>query len=138
MSTIIDKFKKQYSFPLDQFQLDAMDALLDGSSVLVTAPTGSGKTVIAEFSVFDAIDRNLRTIYTTPLKALSNQKYHDLCQQYGNGYVGLVTGDTSINPDAPVVVMTTEILRNILYQDITRLDEVIYIVLDECHYMNDP
>ncbi|RYX97894.1 DEAD/DEAH box helicase, partial [bacterium] len=115
----------------------ACTSLLDGKSVLVTAPTGSGKTVIAEFSIFDAIDRGLKTIYTTPLKALSNQKFRDLGEEYGPSYVGLVTGDLSINPDAPILVMTTEILRNILYQDIRRLDDVMYVVLDECHYMND-
>lgn len=134
---VIKDFKKNYSFPLDEFQIKAIKTLLDGKSVLVTAPTGSGKTVIAEFTVFDSLDRNLRAIYTTPLKALSNQKFRDLCDQYGPAYVGLLTGDTSINPEAPILVMTTEILRNILYQDISRLDHVLYVVLDECHYMND-
>jgi superfamily II RNA helicase len=136
-SKVIKDFKNKYSFPLDDFQIKAIKALLDGQSVLVTAPTGSGKTVIAEFTVFDSLDRNLRAIYTTPLKALSNQKFRDLCDQYGPAYVGLLTGDTSINPEAPILVMTTEILRNILYQDISRLDHVLYVVLDECHYMND-
>ena len=136
-NTVIKDFKKIFPFPLDDFQIDAIKSLLDGKSVLVTAPTGSGKTVIAEFTVFDALDRNLKTIYTTPLKALSNQKFRDLSEQYGAAYIGLLTGDTAINPDAPILVMTTEILRNILYQDIRRLDDVLYVVLDECHYMND-
>lgn len=137
MQKITKEFQKKFSFPLDKFQIKAAESLLAGKSVLVTAPTGSGKTVIAEFSVFDALDRGLKTIYTTPLKALSNQKFRDFTEEYGAGYVGLLTGDLSINPDAPILVMTTEILRNILYQDIRRLDDIMYVVLDECHYMND-
>jgi superfamily II RNA helicase len=128
---------KSYPFPLDQFQIRAAEALLERKSVLVTAPTGSGKTVIAEFAIFDALDRNLKTIYTTPLKALSNQKFRDLSEQYGSNNVGLLTGDVSINSGAKILVMTTEILRNILYQDISRTDDVLYVILDECHYMND-
>jgi superfamily II RNA helicase len=134
---IVNSFANKYEFPLDKFQIEAIHSLLNGNSVLVSAPTGSGKTLIAEFAVFDALDRNLKVIYTTPLKALSNQKYYDFCEEYGTGYVGLLTGDISINPNAPIVVMTTEILRNILYQDIRRLDSVMYVILDECHYMND-
>lgn len=134
---IIKRFKAQYAFPLDAFQLEAAETLLNGRSVLVTAPTGSGKTVVAEFAIFDALDRQLQVIYTTPLKALSNQKYRDLLTQYPEERVGLVTGDLSINPKADVVVMTTEILRNILYQTPQRLDSVLYVVIDECHYMND-
>ncbi|MBC7476438.1 MAG: DEAD/DEAH box helicase [Candidatus Sericytochromatia bacterium] len=137
MHNLITQFQKKYPFPLDKFQIDACECLIKGESVLVTAPTGSGKTLIAEFTVFDSLDRNLKTIYTTPLKALSNQKFRDLCEEYGTASVGLLTGDTSVNPDAPIIVMTTEILRNILYQDIRRLDDVMYVVLDECHYMND-
>lgn len=137
MQNIIEQFEKSYPFPLDKFQIKAAKALLDRKSVLVTAPTGSGKTVIAEFAIFDALDRNLRTIYTTPLKALSNQKFRDLSEQYGSNNVGLLTGDVSINSGAKILVMTTEILRNILYQDISRTDDVLYVILDECHYMND-
>ncbi|GIW21368.1 MAG: hypothetical protein KatS3mg068_0375 [Candidatus Sericytochromatia bacterium] len=137
MNDILKEFQKKYKFKLDKFQIDAINSLLEGNSVLVTAPTGSGKTLIAEFAVFDALDRNLKVIYTTPLKALSNQKYYDFCQEHGYSNVGLLTGDISINPNAPIIVMTTEILRNILYQDIRRLDSVMYVVLDECHYMND-
>lgn len=134
---IIARFKAQYPFELDAFQIEAAQHLLNGYSVLVTAPTGSGKTIVAEFAIFDALDRRLQVIYTTPLKALSNQKYRDLISQYPEERVGLVTGDLSINPGADVVVMTTEILRNILYQNPQRLDSVLYVVVDECHYMND-
>ncbi|MEK7431727.1 MAG: DEAD/DEAH box helicase [Cyanobacteriota bacterium] len=137
MDDIITKFQDLYKFPLDKFQIDAAKTLLERKSVLVTAPTGSGKTIVAEFTIFDALDKNLKVIYTAPLKALSNQKFRDLSEQYGANNVGLVTGDVSINHTAKIVVMTTEILRNILYQDIRRLDEVIYVILDECHYMND-
>lgn len=134
---IIERFKGRYDFPLDTFQIEAAESLLDGRSVLVTAPTGSGKTIVAEFAIFDALDRRLQVIYTTPLKALSNQKYRDLLEHYPEERVGLVTGDLAINPNADVVVMTTEILRNILYQNPQRLDSVLYVVIDECHYMND-
>ncbi|MEZ0373807.1 MAG: DEAD/DEAH box helicase, partial [Candidatus Sericytochromatia bacterium] len=134
---IIARFKARYPFALDAFQIEASETLLDGRSVLVTAPTGSGKTIVAEFAIFDALDRQLQVIYTTPLKALSNQKYRDLLEHYPEERVGLVTGDLSINPSADVVVMTTEILRNILYQNPRRLDSVLYVVIDECHYMND-
>jgi superfamily II RNA helicase len=134
---IIEQFKARYDFPLDTFQIEAAQELLEGRSVLVTAPTGSGKTIVAEFAIFEALDRKLQVIYTTPLKALSNQKYRDLLEHYPEDQVGLVTGDVSVNPGASVVVMTTEILRNILYQNPHRLDSVLYIVVDECHYMND-
>lgn len=134
---IIERFKAVYPFELDAFQLEAAQTLLNGRSVLVTAPTGSGKTVVAEFAIFDALDRKLQVVYTTPLKALSNQKYRDLLEHYPEERVGLVTGDVSINPKADVVVMTTEILRNILYQNPQRMDSVLYVVIDECHYMND-
>jgi superfamily II RNA helicase len=134
---IVSRFQDRQSFPLDTFQLEAIDALYRGKSVLVTAPTGSGKTIVAEYAIFDALDRGLKLIYTTPLKALSNQKFRDLTEEYGEAQIGLVTGDIAINPSAPIVVMTTEILRNILYQDPSRLDQVLYVVLDEVHYMND-
>ena len=133
----IENFTSRYSFPLDQFQLDAINALTNSESVLVSAPTGSGKTVIAEFGVFDAFEKNKKIVYTTPLKALSNQKYRDFLSQYPENRVGLITGDANINQNAPLVIMTTEILRNILYQDKSRLDNVEYIIIDECHYMND-
>lgn len=137
LPAIIARFQERLSFPLDTFQLEAIEHLYHGRSVLVTAPTGSGKTIVAEYAIFDALDRGLKLIYTTPLKALSNQKFRDLCDEYGESRIGLVTGDIAINPTAPIVVMTTEILRNILYQDPARLDQVIHVVLDEVHYMND-
>src|SRR5438093_10188909 len=105
-------FAARYAFPLDDFQLDAIDALKGGGSVLVAAPTGSGKTVVAEFAIERALDLRGKAFYTTPLKALSNQKYGDLVAKHGAASVGLLTGDNSINADAPVVVMTTEVLRN--------------------------
>jgi superfamily II RNA helicase len=104
-----------FSFPLDDFQLEAISHLDEGNSVVVCAPTGSGKTVIAEYAVELAIRSGKRCFYTTPLKALSNQKLHDLQKKYGEDRVGLLTGDISINRDAPVVVMTTEVFRNMLY-----------------------
>ena len=104
-----------FGFQLDQFQLRALDALDAGSSVLVAAPTGSGKTVVAEYAIDAAVARGKRAFYTAPIKALSNQKYHDLAERLGPHMVGLLTGDNSINGDAPVVVMTTEVLRNMIY-----------------------
>jgi superfamily II RNA helicase len=131
-----------FSFPLDDFQLEAISHLDAGNSVVVCAPTGSGKTVIAEYAVELAIRGGSRCFYTTPLKALSNQKLHDLQKKYGEHRVGLLTGDTSINRDAPVVVMTTEVFRNMLYGtamgDVSKsLHNVAFVILDECHYMND-
>lgn len=131
-----------FPFPLDDFQLEAIGHLDEGSSVVVCAPTGSGKTVIAEYAVELALRRGQRCFYTTPLKALSNQKLHDLQQKYGMDAVGLLTGDTSINRDAKVVVMTTEVFRNMLYgtsfgDKNKNLYKVAFVILDECHYMND-
>lgn len=131
---LIQAFQARQKFPLDPFQLEAMASLVSGRSVLVSAPTGSGKTIVAEFAIFHARAMNQRCIYTTPLKALSNQKYRDLRQDMGDD-VGLVTGDVVINPDAPVLIMTTEILRNILQADPARVDDVAHVVLDEAHYM---
>ncbi|MCU1502620.1 MAG: superfamily helicase, partial [Ilumatobacteraceae bacterium] len=126
-----------YDFPLDQFQLRALDALDNGSSVLVAAPTGSGKTVVAEYAIDDAIRRGKRAFYTAPIKALSNQKYHDLAMRLGPQNVGLLTGDNSINGDAPVVVMTTEVLRNMIYARSAALDALAIVVLDEVHFLQD-
>jgi ATP-dependent RNA helicase HelY len=106
---------KKYSFALDHFQLSAFDAIDAGESVLVAAPTGSGKTVVAEYAIGMARLKGMRAFYTAPIKALSNQKYTELVLMYGNNEVGLLTGDNSINPNAPIVVMTTEVLRNMIY-----------------------
>src|SRR5574344_874675 len=133
-----------YSFPfeLDEFQKEACDYITAGKSVVVCAPTGAGKTVIAEHAIHLALGNGARVFYTTPLKALSNQKYYDFSEKYGNDKVGLLTGDTSINRSAQVVVMTTEVFRNMLYGTnlgavADNLQGVKYVVLDEVHYMND-
>lgn len=134
----IAEFESLYDFPLDSFQHEAIGHLSDGRSVLVAAPTGSGKTVVAEFAVWLSERTNAKTFYTTPLKALSNQKYRDFCAMYGAERVGLLTGDNSLNPEAPVVIMTTEILRNMIYERSSTLYGLRYVVLDECHYLMDP
>lgn len=131
-----------FPFALDNFQKDAIRALDAGKSVVVCAPTGSGKTLIGEYSIHQALARGGRVFYTTPLKALSNQKLRDFRAQFGTEQVGLLTGDISINRDAPILVMTTEIFRNMLYgtpigEVGTSLVGVQTVVLDECHYMND-
>ncbi len=131
-----------FKFKLDEFQQRAINYLQEGKSVVVCAPTGAGKTAIAEYAVAMAIQANKRCYYTTPLKALSNQKFHDFKLAYGEENVGLLTGDISINREAPIVVMTTEVFRNMLYGTIFgeikhNLRNVAYVVLDECHYMND-
>ncbi|MGZ4133004.1 MAG: DEAD/DEAH box helicase, partial [Actinomycetota bacterium] len=131
-------FASRYPFPLDGFQLEAVDALSRGMSVLVAAPTGSGKTVVAEYAVERALAAGRKCFYTTPLKALSNQKFGDLVEQHGPDRVGLLTGDNSINGDAPIVVMTTEVLRNMLYERSDTLEGLQSVVMDEVHYLQDP
>ena len=134
----VDDFEATLAFKLDPFQREAIDKLDTGvGGVLVSAPTSSGKTVVAEYAIFRALREGTKVIYTTPLKALSNQKYHDFVREYGEQKVGLVTGENTINDEAPVVVMTTEILRNLIYEDPKRLDAVDYVVLDEVHYIDD-
>jgi len=128
-------FKARYPFPLDDFQLEAIRAIAGGSSVIVSAPTGAGKTLVAEFAIFRGLRRDRRVAYTTPLKALSNQKYADFCRQFGTADVGILTGDVKVNPRARVLVMTTEILRNMFYTG--GLEGLETVVLDECHYMGD-
>ncbi|HEX2063315.1 MAG TPA: DEAD/DEAH box helicase, partial [Acidimicrobiales bacterium] len=117
-----DAFVASLGFELDDFQVRAFDALDEGRSVLVAAPTGSGKTVVAEYAIVKALAEGRKAFYTTPLKALSNQKYGDLVRRHGTDRVGLLTGDNAINGDAPVVVMTTEVLRNMIYAGSTALD----------------
>ncbi|MBW3663023.1 MAG: DEAD/DEAH box helicase [Actinobacteria bacterium] len=133
----VARFQEGYGFPLDRFQQQAVSALLRGASVLVAAPTGAGKTVVGEFACWYAIDRGGKCFYTTPIKALSNQKYRDLVERHGAANVGLLTGDRSINGEAPVVVMTTEVLRNMLYERSSTLVGLRYVVLDEVHYLAD-
>jgi ATP-dependent RNA helicase HelY len=132
------RFAAAYPFSLDEFQLRAIDALNEGESVLVAAPTGSGKTVVAEFGIQRALSHRRKAFYTTPLKALSNQKFGDFAARYGPGRVGLLTGDNSINSEAQVVVMTTEVLRNMLYESSPTLDGLEVVVMDEVHYLQDP
>jgi ATP-dependent RNA helicase HelY len=133
-----DAFERSRPFPLDSFQRRALDAIDAGRSVLVAAPTGSGKTVVAEYAIERALDRGGRAFYTTPLKALSNQKFHDLGARYGRDRVGLLTGDNAIRGEASVVVMTTEVLRNMIYARSPGLDGLDVVVLDEVHYLQDP
>src|SRR4051812_3186637 len=130
-------FRAQYPFELDDFQLRACEALVDGRGVLVAAPTGSGKTVVGEFAVHLALHTGRKAFYTTPIKALSNQKYSDLVRRHGPESVGLLTGDNTINGEAPIVVMTTEVLRNMLYADSPTLAGLGYVVMDEVHYLAD-
>ncbi|WP_348650576.1 DEAD/DEAH box helicase [Catellatospora sp. KI3] len=137
LTPLVAEFAAGLSFSLDPFQITACGALERGSGVLVCAPTGAGKTVVGEFAVHLALQQGRKCFYTTPIKALSNQKYHDLVQRYGADKVGLLTGDNSINGDAPVVVMTTEVLRNMLYVGSAALAGLSYVVMDEVHYLAD-
>ncbi|HEX6197465.1 MAG TPA: DEAD/DEAH box helicase [Jiangellaceae bacterium] len=130
-------FADQYTFDFDPFQIRACEALTAGRGVLVAAPTGSGKTVVGEYAVHLALQQGRKCFYTTPIKALSNQKYHDLVARHGAGNVGLLTGDNSVNGEAPVVVMTTEVLRNMLYAGSPTLRGLGYVVMDEVHYLAD-
>ncbi len=136
-STVRARFVEDLGFDLDPFQIKAFDALDEGASVLVAAPTGSGKTLVAEYAVAQTLHLGRRTFYTTPLKALSNQKYGDFVATYGSGRVGLLTGDVSQNPGADIVVMTTEVLRNMIYSQPGRLSDLGCVVLDEVHYLED-
>ncbi|HNW91471.1 MAG TPA: DEAD/DEAH box helicase, partial [bacterium] len=122
---------------LDQFQVDAAAAIDNGESVVVSAPTGSGKTLIAEYAIHKLFEGNQRAIYTAPIKALSNQKYRDFKATMGADRVGIITGDVVVNAEAQVLIMTTEIYRNILFQDPGSLHDVRCVVFDEVHYIND-
>ena len=140
--TAVPPLEQLFHFPLDGFQHEAIDALNQGHSVVVSAPTGSGKTLVGEYAIHRALAHGRKVFYTTPLKALSNQKLRDFRHQFGAERVGLLTGDLSLNREAQVVVMTTEIFRNMLYAEIDHPDDdpladVEAVVLDECHYMND-
>jgi ATP-dependent RNA helicase HelY len=130
-------FQGLYDFTFDDFQRQACRALMEGHGVLVAAPTGSGKTVVGEFAVDLALRQGHKCFYTTPIKALSNQKYTDLARRYGAASVGLLTGDNSINGEAPAVVMTTEVLRNMIYAGSPTLAGLSFVVLDEVHYLGD-
>lgn len=130
-------FSESLAFRLDDFQRTACEHLAAASDVLVAAPTGSGKTVVGEFAVHQALSSQTRAFYTTPIKALSNQKYADLVARHGTDAIGLLTGDVSINGDAPIVVMTTEVLRNMIYAESAALDNLGYVVMDEVHYLAD-
>ncbi|GHC41941.1 DEAD/DEAH box helicase [Streptomyces cinnamoneus] len=136
-ATALAPFREMYDFELDPFQIEACKALEAGKGVLVAAPTGSGKTIVGEFAVHLALTQGRKCFYTTPIKALSNQKYNDLVRRYGAAKVGLLTGDNSVNPDAPVLVMTTEVLRNMLYAGSQALIGLGHVVMDEVHYLSD-
>ena len=133
----LGRFRELLGFDLDEFQLRACEALEAGRGVLVAAPTGAGKTVVGEFAVHLALAGGRKAFYTTPIKALSNQKHAELADRFGADRVGLLTGDTSVNGDAPVVVMTTEVLRNMLYADSPALAGLAHVVMDEVHYLAD-
>lgn len=137
LSSDLANFEATLAFALDDFQREGCQAVADGHSVLVAAPTGAGKTVVGEFAVAHAQRRGRKAYYTTPIKALSNQKYGDLRAVYGPDKVGLLTGDTAINPHADIVVMTTEVLRNMIYAGSSSLDRLGVVVLDEVHYLAD-
>src|SRR5690349_8008426 len=134
---MLKDFEGLYGFELDDFQLRACREIEDGRGVLVAAPTGSGKTVVGEFAIHLALQTGRKAFYTTPIKALSNQKYHDLVKRYGADKVGLLTGDNVVNGEAPVVVMTTEVLRNMLYAGSRTLLGLGFVVMDEVHYLAD-
>jgi ATP-dependent RNA helicase HelY len=134
---VFSEFAGHYDFPLDDFQVRACHELEEGRGVLVAAPTGSGKTIVGEFAVHMAITTGRKCFYTTPIKALSNQKFTDLQRRYGADKVGLLTGDNSVNGEAPIVVMTTEVLRNMLYAGSQTLLGLGYVVMDEVHYLAD-
>ena len=136
-SGAVGRFLASLDFALDDFQLEAIGAVDEGQGVLVAAPTGAGKTIGGEFAVALALETGRKAFYTTPIKALSNQKYHDLVARHGAASVGLLTGDSSINGEAPIVVMTTEVLRNMMYAGSRTLTGLGFVVMDEVHYLAD-
>ena len=134
---LTNDFLGRYPFSMDDFQIRGCEALESGKSVLVAAPTGAGKTIVGEFAAFLAMESGKKCFYTTPIKALSNQKFQDLSAMFGETNVGLLTGDTSINSEAPIVIMTTEVLRNMIYSASSTLTDLRYVVMDEVHYLAD-
>ncbi len=137
MTEPLSRFGSNYPFALDEFQISGCESVAQGRSVLVAAPTGAGKTVVGEFACWLAVEQGRKCFYTTPIKALSNQKYRDLIDQHGPESVGLVTGDQVINSQAPILVMTTEILRNMIYAKSDTLANLGFVVMDEVHYLAD-
>jgi superfamily II RNA helicase len=129
-----------YSFKLDDFQEQGLASLIAGNNVLVATPTGSGKTLVGELAIYFALMMGLRVAYTTPLKALSNQKFQDFTARYGGDRVGLLTGDIAINRGAPILIMTTEVFRNMIYDrdSENQLSNLFMVCFDEFHFMNDP
>ena len=130
-------FAESFDFPLDDFQIQSLHSVEDGNGVLVAAPTGAGKTVVGEFAAYLALEKGEKCFYTTPIKALSNQKYNEFVAKFGEANVGLLTGDTNINSEAPILVMTTEVLRNMLYAASSSLTNLRSVVMDEVHYLAD-
>ena len=135
-SSLRARWVSTLSFTPDPFQIQALDAVEAGSSVLVAAPTGAGKTIVGQFGAYVALEQGMRAFYTTPIKALSNQKYLELCDLFGAANVGLATGDTCVNSGAPIVVMTTEVARNMIYAG-APLRDLGVVILDEVHYLAD-
>ena len=134
---ITEEFIAQFEFPFDQFQIEACHAVESGHGVLVAAPTGAGKTVVGEFAAYVALRAGRKCFYTTPIKALSNQKYQEFVERFGEDKVGLLTGDTNLNSEADLLVMTTEVLRNMLYANSSTLSNLGSVVMDEVHYLAD-
>lgn len=134
---LTNEFIAQFDFGFDDFQIAACHAVEEGRGVLVAAPTGAGKTVVGEFAAFSSLARGKKCFYTTPIKALSNQKFHEFIERFGEDRVGLLTGDTNINSDAEIMVMTTEVLRNMLYANSSTLLNLGAVVMDEVHYLAD-
>ena len=134
MRQMIEKYR---NLELDRFQVEAIQAINQNYSVIVSAPTGTGKTLVADYLVDIAIQNNKRIVYTAPIKALSNQKYKDFVKQFGNEQIGIMTGDIVINPTAPLLIMTTEIFRNQVITEDENLKNIAYVIFDEIHWLND-
>ncbi|MEN9679709.1 MAG: hypothetical protein RLZ57_838 [Actinomycetota bacterium] len=136
-SQLTNQFAESFDFPFDDFQIEGCREIEAGNGVLIAAPTGAGKTIVGEFAAYLALQKNRKCFYTTPIKALSNQKYQEFVNRFGDENVGLLTGDTNINSDAPLMVMTTEVLRNMLYANSSALKNLGFVVMDEVHYLAD-